>query len=170
MKNHFIHQYLSQLAQADLRIANQIVFQKAGNHGYDKIRRALANEMFRNFPKAPLAALIWTLRNRKIPSEIDQADILKKISENSRDNVSQEFDDLTINENPDESMDEISPGSEMNSTCKRKQKKDSDNTKSDAKKFKRNNETGMSRNHQVDLSSLSGKKFENLVGNNRRKA
>ena len=63
-------------------------------------------------------------------------------------------------------MDEISPGSEMNSTCKRKQKKDSDNTKSDAKKFKRNNETGMSRNHQVDLSSLSGKKFENLVGNN----
>ena len=71
MKNHFIHQYLSQLAQADLRIANQIVFQKAGNHGYDKIRRALANEMFRNFPKAPLAALIWTLRNRKIPSEID---------------------------------------------------------------------------------------------------
>ena len=96
MKNHFIHQYWSQLAQADLRIANQIVFQKAGNHGYDKIRRALANEMFRNFPKAPLAALIWTLRNRKIPSEIVYADILEKISENSRDSLSQEFDDLTM--------------------------------------------------------------------------
>ena len=95
--------------------------------------------------------------------KIELGFLLEMIAENSKlDDLSKEVDDLTITENIDESMSEVSKESEINPTNKRKQKDFSSNSK----KFKGNNGTDRSRSGQVDLSSLPGRKFENQIGNN----
>ena len=50
---------------------------KAGNRDYSRIRKALANEMFKQFPRAPLTSLVWILENEKMPNETDFNVILK---------------------------------------------------------------------------------------------
>ena len=39
------------------------------SNSYERIKKALANEMFKRFPRAPLATLIWTLKMGKLPTE-----------------------------------------------------------------------------------------------------
>ena len=166
-KNHPIHGYLSQLSNNDLKLASLTIFGSAGNYDYDRIKRGVANEMFKKFPRAPLATLIWILRNRKIPTEIEFNNIRKRISENpSVRDLSRETDDLIMNVTIDESdNDKVSFEGEMTRKPKRKQKGDSINSNSASKMPKRNNVTGMT-NEQVEISSITGKKFENRNSNN----
>ena len=35
------------------------------------MRKYLANQMFKRFPKAPMTTLIWIEQNEKIPTEIE---------------------------------------------------------------------------------------------------
>ena len=59
---------------------------------YDRIKKMIAIDMFKNFLRAPLATLIW-----KIPKKSQFDNILQKISENPRvDGLSQEIDDITL--------------------------------------------------------------------------
>ena len=131
-----------------------IIFDKPCNHHYDQMLKALANQMFLRFPKAPLATLTWIKRYGEIPTETKYAEIVEKISElhSSVDSLSKEMDDLTMKEN------ETSPD-------KRKHNSYDKNTDYSAKKFKRNDEADM-RSVQVELSSVPGRKFENKNGNN----
>merc|ERR1711884_17706 len=115
-------------------------------HQYDRMRKSLANEMFKKFAKNPLAALIWILRNERIPTEIEFNAILQKISDNINvNNLSQEMGDLTMNENLDEFENiELSLKGETNSSNKRKQKNDLKPSNSTAKKSKRNDDADVS--------------------------
>ena len=129
------------------------------------MRKSLANEMILRFPKAPLATLIWILRSGRIPTDIEIGFILEMIAEIFVvNNVSQEMDDLTMTESLDESIDEMSSECELNPN-KRKQKFAGKNTHPAGKKFKRNNEAGISKS-QSDPTFLYGKRFENKIGNN----
>ena len=118
-KSHPIHEYTNQLSHESLNKLYLIIFQKSGKFMYDKMRKSLTNEMFRKFPKNPLATLIWIFRRGRIPTEIEFGFILEMIAENSTVNdLSPEMDDLTMTESIDESMNEISQESEINPTNK----------------------------------------------------
>ena len=54
-KNHPIHGYVSQLSQDSLTMLYMTVFENSGYRKYDRMKRALTNEMFKKFPKAPIA-------------------------------------------------------------------------------------------------------------------
>ena len=109
-RNHSIHVYLSQLSQECLKKLYLIIFQKPVNHRqYDKIKKALSNEMFKKFPKAPLNTLTWIKNTEKIPTEIDFDIILKTISEK-----------LTCTES---SKSEVPPEGELNTSNKKEQKR-----------------------------------------------
>ena len=76
------------------------------------------------------------------------------------------MDDLSMGENFDESRnDKKSSDSESSFTSKRKQKNDTKFTNFATKKTKRDSEARIS-SQQVDLPSFTGKRFENLNGNN----
>ena len=77
IKNHPIYDFLGQLTNNSLKVACEIIFKKTGNRDYSRIRKALANEMFKQFPRAPLTSLVWILENEKLPNETDFNVILK---------------------------------------------------------------------------------------------
>ena len=53
------------------------VFENSGYRKYNRMKRALTNEMFKKFSKAPLTTLIWIEQNGKIPTQTDFDTILK---------------------------------------------------------------------------------------------
>ena len=104
-KDHLIHSYVDKLSLESLRKLYMVIFEKSGSRQYEKMRRALTNEMFKKFPKAPLGAIIWIVRNGKVPTETEFHLMLKKISEiPSVSELSKEMDDLNMSENFDESL------------------------------------------------------------------
>ena len=68
------------MSNHDLKKASLTIIGKAGKYDYDRIKRSIANEMFKKFPKNPLAAFIWILRHERIPTEIEFELILRKLA------------------------------------------------------------------------------------------
>ena len=77
IKNHPIYEFLGELTNNDLRTASNIILKKTGNSDFTGIRKALANDMFKKFRRAPLTSLAWILENGKMPNETDFDLILK---------------------------------------------------------------------------------------------
>ena len=75
--DHPIYEFLSELTNDVLRTISSIILKKTGNYDYGHIRNAIANEMFKKFPRAPLTSLAWILENEKMPNETDFNVILK---------------------------------------------------------------------------------------------
>ena len=59
---------MGQLTNKELKSASVTKLGKTAI-SYDRIKQALANEIFEKFPRAPLATLIWILRVEKVPTE-----------------------------------------------------------------------------------------------------
>ena len=91
-ENHSIHSYLGQLTWKELKDVSFLILNRNDIRSYDRIKKMIAIDMFKNFLRAPLATLIW-----KIPKKSQFDNILQKISENPRvDGLSQEIDDITL--------------------------------------------------------------------------
>ena len=105
-KDHPIHGYLGQLGKEVLKKLYLIIFEKSGNGQFVQMRKSLANQMFKRFPKAPMTTLIWIEQNGKIPTKIEFDMILKDFY-------------ITVTDD-----NEISPEGDMNFDNKRKQNHD----------------------------------------------
>ena len=70
-KNHIIHKYLNQLTNKKLKYACLIIIEKDDIRDYGRIKKAVASEMFKRFPKAPLATFIWILKSGKSQQKLN---------------------------------------------------------------------------------------------------
>ena len=149
----------------EIKKACEMIFENSGNLMYNQMWKSLSNQISLRFPRAPFATLIWILSCCRIPTEIEFELLLEMMDENVIvKSLSEEVDDLTLSENINESMNEISPKGEVNAN-KKKQKSFSKNTISAGKTFKSDAEAGVG-NCQADLTSFTGRKFEDQNRNN----
>ena len=69
---------MGQLTNKELKSASVTTLGKTAI-SYDRIKQALANEIFEKFPRAPLATLIWTFRMGKRPTVTEFELIIQNI-------------------------------------------------------------------------------------------
>ena len=60
--------------------------------------------MFRYFPRAPLATLVWLHRKEYVPSKSEYELILQSIKMNRVSDLSQEMDNLSFSENATDTL------------------------------------------------------------------
>ena len=116
-KNHPIHSYLNNLTQENSKRLHSIFFPDS-RYQSDRIKRSIANEMFRYFPKAPLNTLAWILRKDYVPSKTEFEMILQSLKKSRAFDLSQETPDLNDSRN-EKDTSKIIPDIEMRSESKR---------------------------------------------------
>ena len=151
---------MGQLTNKELKSASVTKLGKTAI-SYDRIKQALANEIFEKFPRAPLATLIWILRVEKVPTETDFELIIQSIKETH--DPFELMGDLTLSEKgKDTSKVEVTPDVEMKSTSKRKRDLGFD-SESTQKRSRGNNQEEINSLRHAELASLTCRKFENLT-------
>ena len=152
-RNHPIHNYLSQLSHEHLKELFMNIYHKSSKSQYEKMKKAMANEMFNKFPKAPLTTLVWILKNGKIPTEMEFDFILKELSENSSfDHLHREDVVIAMSSN-----NAKSPEAEMNFVNKKAENNDADNSNSSSKRMKIDVNEGIRNPHSSSYRPVQDK-------------
>merc|ERR1712073_90812 len=108
------------------------IFEKSGLSKFDQMRKSIAKKMFKAFPQAPLTTLIWMKSKNKVPSDIEFDIILKETCQKTM-----------TGDHLESPYNEEAPKGEIISSNDKKQKLDSKNANSAAKRFKSTNHAGM---------------------------
>jgi len=69
--HHPIHHYISQLTREEVNNVYFTVFPLKKRQIADRVRKSIANEFFKNYPRSPLVALKFCIENGKVPEMND---------------------------------------------------------------------------------------------------
>ena len=69
MEKHPIHDWLSGLTNENVKQHFRLIYPKAGNQNFDRMKKAISNFYFKNFPETPLSALKCNMNGHFYSSE-----------------------------------------------------------------------------------------------------